>query len=187
MREARRRGVRVRSGRGPVSEPLARDPGDDGDALRARWARERKARLAAEAIAEKATRELYDRKGDLELLEAVAVASNAASELRSALKVTVDAVCDRSGWPIGHVFLLSRDGETLVPTGVWHLDDPERFAGFKRMTEASTFTSGVGVPGKVLASGSADLDRGREGRRRTSRALRRRREAESTPRSPSRS
>jgi len=137
-----------------VNEPLARDTDDDVDALRARWARERKARLAAEAIAEKATRELYDRKGDLELLEAVANASNAAKDLRSALKVTVDAVCNRSGWPVGHVFLLSRDGETLVPTGVWHLDDPELFAGFKRMTEASTFTNGVGIPGKVLASGA---------------------------------
>ena len=137
-----------------MNEPLARDTDDDVDALRARWARERKARLAAEAIAEKATRELYDRKGDLELLEAVANASNAAKDLRSALKVTVDAVCNRSGWPVGHVFLLSRDGETLVPTGVWHLDDPELFAGFKRMTEASTFTNGVGIPGKVLASGA---------------------------------
>ena len=137
-----------------MSEPLIRgaESDDDVDALRARWTRERKARLAAEGIAEKATRELYDRKGDLELLEAVANASNAAKDVRSALKVLVDAVCERSGWPIGHVFLLSRDGETMVPTGVWHLDDPERFAGFKRITEASTFTSGIGVPGKVLES-----------------------------------
>ncbi|HYH62865.1 MAG TPA: ATP-binding protein [Solirubrobacterales bacterium] len=135
-----------------MNEPLAHDTDDDVAALRARWARERGARLAAEAIAEKATRELYDRKGDLELLEAVANASNSAKDLRSALKVTVDAVCERSGWPVGHVFLLSRDGRTLVPTGVWHLDDPEHFRGFKRITEASTFTSGVGVPGKVLAS-----------------------------------
>lgn len=126
----------------------------DADALRARAARERRARTEAEAIAEKATRELYDRKGDLELLEAVAVASNAASEVRSALKVTVDAVCDRSGWPIGHVYLLSRDGETLVPTGIWHLDDPDRFAGFKRLTEATMFKSGIGVSGRVLESGA---------------------------------
>ena len=153
MREARRCGVRLRSGRVLVSEPLTRGAdADDPEVLRARSVREHKARLASEAIAEKATRELYDRKGDLELLEAVANASNAAKDVRSALKVTVDAVCGRSGWPIGHVWLLSRDGETLVPTGVWHLDDPERFAGFKRITEASTFTSGVGVPGRVLAS-----------------------------------
>ncbi len=125
----------------------------DAEALRAKAGRERRARKEAESIAEKATRELYDRQGDLELLERIAVASNAASEVRSALKVTVDAVCERSGWPIGHVFLLSRDGETLVPTGVWHLDDPERFAGFKRLTEASLFTRGVGVAGRVLASG----------------------------------
>ena len=170
-----------------MSEPLTRDTDDDVDALRARWARERGARLAAEAIAEKATRELYDRKGDLELLEAVANASNAAKDVRSALKVTVDAVCERSGWPVGHVFLLSRDGQTLVPTGVWHLDDPERFAGFKRITEASTFTSGRRGPGQGACERRADLDQGREGRRRTSRAHRPPRESESTPPSPSRS
>jgi signal transduction histidine kinase len=141
-----------------MSEPVTQDPPPPGDldasALRAKADRERRARMAAESIAEKATRELYDRQGDLELLESVAVASNAASEVRSALKVTVDAVCERSGWPIGHVFLLSRDGETLVPTGVWHLDDSERFAGFKRLTESSMFTRGVGVQGRVLESGN---------------------------------
>jgi signal transduction histidine kinase len=138
-----------------VTEPVAADSTRelDAEALRARFERERKARLEAESIAEKATRELYDRQGDLELLERIAVASNAASEVRSALKVTIDAVCVRSGWPIGHVCLLSRDGQTLVPTGVWHLDDPERFAGFKRMTESSMFTSGVGIAGRVLDAG----------------------------------
>jgi signal transduction histidine kinase len=125
----------------------------DAETLRKKADRERKARIEAEAIAEKATRELYDRQGDLELLEAVAVASNAAAEVRSALRVTLDAVCERSGWPIGHVFLLSRDGETLVPTGIWHLDDPKRFAGFKRLTESSMFTRGVGIAGRVLESG----------------------------------
>ncbi|MEJ7875869.1 MAG: ATP-binding protein, partial [Solirubrobacterales bacterium] len=126
----------------------------DIDALRAKAEREHKARLAAEEIAERSTRELYDRKGDLELLGSVAVAANAADEVRSALKVTVDSVCLRSGWPIGHVFLLSRDGATLVPTGVWHLDDPERFAGFKRLTEATTFKSGVGIVGRAFAEAS---------------------------------
>jgi GAF domain-containing protein len=124
----------------------------DIDTLRAKADRERKARIAAEEIAERSTRELYDRKGDLELLGSVAVAANAADDVRSALKVTVDAVCLRSGWPIGHVFLLSRDGETLFPTGIWHLDDPERFAGFKRLTEATTFKSGVGIPGRTFGA-----------------------------------
>jgi signal transduction histidine kinase len=131
----------------PTTEAL------DAETLRKKADRERKARIEAEAIAEKATRELYDRQGDLVLLEAVAVASNAATEVRSALTATLDAVCERSGWPIGHVFLLSRDGETLVPTGVWHLDDPKRFAGFKRLTESSMFTRGVGIAGRVLESG----------------------------------
>lgn len=132
----------------PVSEEL------DVQTLRAKVERERKSRTAAEQIAEKAVRELYDRQKDLELLESVAVAANAADEVRSALKVTVDAVCSRSNWPIGHVFLLSRDGETMVPTGVWHLDEPERFAGFKRITEASTFKMGMGIVGRTFEAGA---------------------------------
>jgi signal transduction histidine kinase len=136
-----------------MNEPTV-DTELDAESLRAKFERERRARLAAEEIAERSTRALYDRQGDLELLEAVAVASNAADEVRSALRVTVDAVCTRSDWPIGHVFLLSRDGEHMVPTGVWHLEDPERFAGWKRITEANTYTRGVGVVGRVFATGA---------------------------------
>jgi len=69
----------------------------DIDTLRTKADREHRARLAAEEIAERSTRELYDRKSDLELLESVAVAANAADDVRSALQVTVDAVCLRSG------------------------------------------------------------------------------------------
>jgi GAF domain-containing protein len=150
--------MRLRSGRGFVSGQLAHgehSTGLDAEALQAKVKRERRARLAAERIAERSTRELYDRQEDLALLQKVAVAANAASEIRSALQVAVDAVCARSGWPIGHVYLLSRDGETLVSSGVWHLDDPERFAGFKRITESMTFKGGEGVAGRVLESGKA--------------------------------
>ncbi len=124
----------------------------DARTLRAKYERERKARIAAEEIAERSTRELYDRQSDLQVLEAVAAAANSADGVRPALKVTLDAICKRSSWPIGHVFLLSRDGEHMVSSGVWHLDDPARFAGFKRITEANTFTRGVGIIGRTMAA-----------------------------------
>jgi signal transduction histidine kinase len=136
-----------------VTEPAHATADLDPETLRRRAERERRARLQAESIAEKATRELYDRQRALELLQTVAAAANTADEVRPALAAAVKAVCAHTGWPVGHVFLLSRDGKTLIPTGVWHLGDKVRFAGFKRLTESSTYTAGVGVPGRVLESG----------------------------------
>jgi signal transduction histidine kinase len=41
----------------------------------------------------------------------------------------------------------------LEPTKLWHLDDAEKFATFRKVTEVTRFPSGVGLPGRVLASG----------------------------------
>ena len=43
--------------------------------------------------------------------------------------------------------------DTLVSSHIWHLDDPERFAKFRKITEGTTFGSGVGLPGRVMARG----------------------------------
>jgi Signal transduction histidine kinase regulating C4-dicarboxylate transport system len=41
----------------------------------------------------------------------------------------------------------------LIPTEIWHLEEPERFEIFRKVTENTRFTSGVGLPGRVLANG----------------------------------
>jgi diguanylate cyclase (GGDEF)-like protein len=42
----------------------------------------------------------------------------------------------------------------LVPTTIWHLEDPARFEPFRRATEATRFPPGLGLPGRVLAAGA---------------------------------
>lgn len=42
----------------------------------------------------------------------------------------------------------------LSPTKLWHLEDPERFETFRRVTEGTKFPPGVGLPGRVLATGT---------------------------------
>jgi signal transduction histidine kinase/DNA-binding response OmpR family regulator len=43
----------------------------------------------------------------------------------------------------------------MVSTNLWHLDGEERFEEFRRVTEATDFPRGVGLPGRVLASKQA--------------------------------
>jgi GAF domain-containing protein len=88
------------------------------------------------------------------LLQFVAVAANEASTVEDALQRCLDQVCGQTGWPVGHAYLLAEDGTgALVPTTLWHLDTPERFATFRQVTEAMRLPPGMGLPGRVLASG----------------------------------
>jgi PAS domain S-box-containing protein len=87
------------------------------------------------------------------LLQEVAVAANQAASLEQALQTAIDKICTHIGWPVGHVYL--PDPETpggLMPTGIWHLQDPQRFATFRKITEAVRLPPRIGLPGRVLAS-----------------------------------
>lgn len=89
------------------------------------------------------------------LLQDVAIAANEASSVDDAFQTCLTKVCLQMGWAIGHVFYLtSGDGaeRRLVPTRLWHLEGPDRFEVFRRVTEALSFEPGKGLPGRVLAS-----------------------------------
>jgi PAS domain S-box-containing protein len=90
----------------------------------------------------------------IRLLHKIAVAANEATDADHALQATIDEVCAYSGWPVGHVYTLAADGSgELVPTDLWHLDDAERFNVFRQVTGEIRFAPGIGLPGRVLASG----------------------------------
>ena len=122
--------------------------------LRRRLARERRARLEAESIAERGTRELYERQRELGLLHFIADAANGATSIESALQVAIDQICAYTAWPVGHAYIVT-DGTppTLRTTSIWHFDDPQRFAPFREVTEATDLPVGVGLPGRVFKSG----------------------------------
>ena len=136
------------------------------ESLTRRLSRERRARRDAETIAERSTRELYEviqdlrrSQGELDnasglvaLLQRAAVAANEASELEEAAATVLGEVCRYMRWPVGHLYVSTGHGE-MVPTTVWHLENPERFRVFREVTEASRLPAGVGLPGRVLATG----------------------------------
>jgi signal transduction histidine kinase/DNA-binding response OmpR family regulator/HAMP domain-containing protein len=118
--------------------------------LRTEWAQaqEESARATAAEAA------LQQQAGMVKLLQVVTAAANEATTLQEALQIGVDQVCAYTGWPVGNAFVLAGDGTgELVPTQIWHFDEPVRFAAFRQVTDAMRFAPGTGLPGRVLANG----------------------------------
>lgn len=101
---------------------------------------------------ERLKEQLFREKRARQLLQGVAVAARQAATSDAVLQRAVDRICEETGWPIGHVYLRS-DETTLTPTSIWHMQDPARFELFRKITEETPLPAGVGLPGRVLASG----------------------------------
>jgi ammonium transporter len=92
----------------------------------------------------------------MQLVQQVAIAANDAQSVDVAFQASLDRICDYTGWPVAHVYFREDEhAPTLYPSTLWHLDDPQEFLTFRTLTEQTTFASGVGLPGRVLAQGRA--------------------------------
>ena len=87
------------------------------------------------------------------LLQRIAVTANESSTIEQAMQICLDEICTLMNWPVGHVYMPS-DDETgvMIPTGIWHLDNPEKFLSFREATDKSTFKYGEGLPGRIMTS-----------------------------------
>lgn len=125
--------------------------------LTKRLERERRARLEAESIAERGLRELFQSKQEILLLETIAEAANTAGSVQHAMQLGLDRICEYTGWSVGCFYLVAGDSATgtleAVPTGVWHVPDPEPLRPFREMTDSLRFPAGVGLAGRILATG----------------------------------
>jgi signal transduction histidine kinase/CheY-like chemotaxis protein len=119
--------------------------------LKRRSERDRKARLDAEAIAERGLRELYETKVQIELLGAIAVAANESTCLEDLLQFALTKIGETSGWTLGHAYIAN--GARLISTSIWYGTESEAAKAFFLASEAASFDPGIGLPGRVLASG----------------------------------
>ena len=100
---------------------------------------------------------LQKQTGFVELLQAAATAANEASTVEDAVRFCLDRVAHHTGWPLGHAYMVAGDGSgTLVPTGIWHCDAPERFARFRAATAATQLGAGAGPAGRAVLSGAPE-------------------------------
>jgi GAF domain-containing protein len=89
----------------------------------------------------------------LKLLLSVAVAANESS-IMGAMQSTVDAVCEYTGWPVGHGYLLDRGTRgQFVSTTVWNRNVQPEFDPFRAVTEKTRLALTEGLPGLVVAAG----------------------------------
>ncbi|MEE8536004.1 MAG: response regulator [Kiloniellales bacterium] len=109
--------------------------------------------LAAKDSLEERVRE---KTASVRLLQNIVIAANEASNVEEALQTALHEVCIYTGWPVGHAYLVDGDnGGALVPTGIWHLDLPDRFRELREATERMRFGTADDLPSRVLATGQA--------------------------------
>jgi PAS domain S-box-containing protein len=86
------------------------------------------------------------------LLQVVAVAANEASTASSAIRISLEAVCEHTGWQLGHAYLREADG-SFGPSGIWHPRAPGIFPDFRDETARTRFAPGTGLVGRVAQTG----------------------------------
>ena len=96
---------------------------------------------------------LREKSDFLRLNQVITRAANEATSVEAAMQIALDQVCAHTGWPVGHAYLFDEAAGDLAPSGIWHLDDAKAFETFRGVTETTRFATGVGLPGRVLASG----------------------------------
>ena len=104
-----------------------------------------------------AEHDLREQTNFFKLLGRTAEHANTATTFEEAIQRFLTDICMFNGWPVGHAYIRATEGpDRLVPTGIWHLPDAERFAQFREVTEKTEFKSGIGLPGRVMASGKPE-------------------------------
>jgi signal transduction histidine kinase/DNA-binding response OmpR family regulator len=127
--------------------------------LKRRSERDRTARLEAEAIAERGLRELYEKKVQIELLGAIAVAANESTCVEDVLRFALAKICQTTGWTLGHAYVVKPviDGKRLVSSGIWYGSETECTRAFHVASETMSFDPDIGLPGRVLSTGKPSL------------------------------
>lgn len=98
---------------------------------------------------------LARRASETRLLFEIASLASVADSFELALEATLKAICELSGWPVGHAFIVPDPGTQLVSSEVWVESWPGEADALKAATERDGFVVGLGLPGAVLQSRQA--------------------------------
>lgn len=87
---------------------------------------------------------------NMRLIDQATLIASDAQDTTIAMSRCLRLICDTIGWPIGHVYLVKRrETPVLESSRIWYLRYPEKSEKFRRVTEKTTFTKGIGLPGRI--------------------------------------
>ncbi len=116
--------------------------------LKASIAKESQQRKQAVAALEYETRLVH-------LLQQVAMTANESDTVEEAMQASLNIICTHMAWPIGHLYVKSDHSSShLISMRIWHLEDPERFAMFRLLSEKIRIPEGIGLSGRAWADKS---------------------------------
>ncbi|MBT5868953.1 MAG: ammonium transporter, partial [Nitrospinaceae bacterium] len=87
------------------------------------------------------------------LLSTTITIANEAYSFEEAMQACLASICKLTNWPLGNLFMVTNDGNSLEAIPTWHAEEPERFLKFRSLTENVIFERGVGLPGRVFEDG----------------------------------
>src|SRR6185436_8513145 len=91
-------------------------------------------------------------QSELRLVHAITLAISEADSFVTAMGAVLSRICEATGWVLGQAWVRRMATGELECSPAWH----SRHAGlesFRRVTEGMTFDLGVGLPGRVWATG----------------------------------
>jgi PAS domain S-box-containing protein len=99
---------------------------------------------------------LARRAMEAELLFRVAALAGETDSFEDAIRSCLATVCRMTGWPVGHAFVVGEGGQELSPTMIWHHEDAGNYAPLRAATKDLRLSRGVGLPGRIMASGEPE-------------------------------
>lgn len=108
-------------------------------------------------LLKKANLRLKEESGYVQLNRDIAFSTNLSRSVDDAITYSLRRICEFTGWPVGHLYLLGDDGQTLFPSDIWYLEDKKKFNNFREITQQSRLVPGEGLPGRVIAQSKAQF------------------------------
>jgi two-component system, sensor histidine kinase and response regulator len=156
LADNRQRSVAKSEVRGPMQDQQPSRRYDAGRAVAVESALDPSVDAGGISERQAADAQLARQAQEAELLFRATQIATETESVESALKGAIDIICELIGWPVGHAYVPSADGQLLEPTRIWHFDDAARHADFLAATERSPMAMGVGLPGRVWQSGQPE-------------------------------
>jgi signal transduction histidine kinase/CheY-like chemotaxis protein len=117
-----------------------------------RTSRQQASSLAREIEKHRRTMKNLDRQRlTAELLKAAGDIATEAESESAALQASIDMICERIEWPIGHAYVVR--GDTLRPTAIRNIAGDDMNAVPRVITDLVEFQRGEGLPGHVFMTG----------------------------------